>query len=200
MERLPFPADRFDAVTSQFGVEYGDTGVIADEVGRVVKPGAAVRFILHHRHGAIVEHNRARRAALSWALEDSGLLDRARKLAGARLAARLPTPAWFRSCIDDAARRFPGQSSGVEFARAVAQTLDLGAARPPRETLEVLAELGARAQAEIGRLIALETAACDERRCEQIGEQLAAAGLQPSTPRILYAAADPIAWVLDAAA
>ena len=198
MERLPHPAAHFGGITSQFGVEYGDTAAIAAELARVMKPNGALRFVLHHRDGAIVRHNRGRHAALGWALDESGLLERARQLAGARRAARLPTPAWFKTSIQDAARRFPGQSAGVEFATAVAQTLDFGANRPPVETLEILNELQARAEGEIGRLSALERAACDEERCGLIAEQLSAAGLKPSAPQPLLAGDDTIAWLLDA--
>ena len=200
MERLPFPPDHFDAVTSQFGVEYGDTAVIASETARVLKSGGALRFILHDQESAIVAHNRFRRTSLRWALLESGLLDRAKQLARARRAARLPTPAWFRASVEYAASRFPGQSAGVEFATAVVQTLDLGASRPPTETLEVLTELQARAEGEIGRLEALEAAACDGTKCELIGKQLAAAGLASGKPQILSTGGDRIGWLLDASA
>ena len=200
MERLPFPAGRFDAITSQFGIEYGDTTAIASEIGRVLKPGGFLRFVIHHDEGAIVAHNRSRRAALTWVLSESGLLDRARQLAKARQNARLPTPDSFRASIQEAARRFPGQTAGVELTSAVVQTLDLGAARPFGQTVEVLSELQSRAEGEVGRLLALEAAACDPARCEAIAEQLAEAGLKPSQPKVLAAGGDTIAWLLDASA
>ncbi|MDQ8756474.1 methyltransferase domain-containing protein [Sphingosinicella sp. LHD-64] len=200
MEKLPFRDRQFDALTSQFGIEYGDTAAIAREAVRVLKPGGRFRFVVHHADGPIVAHNRARREAIAWARDESGVLPRARQLARARLGARLPTPASFRVAVEDARARFPGQSAAAEFQAAILQTLDMGASRPPAETLEVLAEIERRAGEEIGRLDALAGAAQDEDGVRTIVGQLYAAGLDPDEATIVIDAGVPLAWRLDGTA
>jgi len=202
MERLPFADAAFDAVTSQFGIEYGDVARIAAEAARVLKVGGRLRAAVHHAAGAIVGHNLGRRDALGWAVGESGLLDRGRRLAAARAAAALPTPRSFRAAIEQARTSFPGQTAAAEFAAAVADTLDMGASRPPRETLEVLATLEARGRAEIARLDALAKAARDEEGIGRLADALGAAGLAVSPPRPLAespSGGGVIAWVVDAA-
>lgn len=197
MEHLPFGGARFDALTSQFGIEYGDIERIAGEAARVLKPGAALRFVVHRAEGPIVQHNAARRAALNWARNESGALDRARKLAEARRAARLPTPPSFRAAPDEALRRFGGQGAAAEFMAAILQTLDMGAAHPPAETLEVLAELERRSGEEIGRLDALAAAARDAAAIAALAATFREAGFAIADPEPVAAGGEAFAWRLD---
>ncbi len=197
MEQLPFGDRRFDALTSQFGIEYGDVARIAAEAARVLKPGAAFRFVVHRAEGPIVTHNLARREALRWARHESGALERARSLATARRATRLPTPPSFRAAPDEALRRFGGQSAAAEFMAAILQTLDMGAARPPAETLEVLAELERRADGEIGRLDALAAAACDAAAADNLAAMMRKAGFDARDPAQIGPAEEAFAWLLD---
>ena len=69
MEELPFEDASFEAMTSQFGFEYGDTARAASEIARVLKPGGRVGLMMHRGNGPIVAHNRTRRSQLEWALE-----------------------------------------------------------------------------------------------------------------------------------
>jgi ubiquinone/menaquinone biosynthesis C-methylase UbiE len=64
MESLPFEDGSFSAVVSQFGFEYSRTDASAREVARVLAPGAALSFLVHHSHSAIVAANRQRRGAV----------------------------------------------------------------------------------------------------------------------------------------
>lgn len=199
MERLPFEDGRFDALTSQFGLEYGDVPTIAREAARVLRPTGRFRFVIHHAAGPIVAHNGGRRAALAWARHDSGVLARAGQLARTRQMTRIPTPPSFRAAIEDARARFPDQSAAVEFCASVLQTLDMGAAHPPSETLEVLAELERRADGEIGRLDALAGAACDEAGIGEVVGHLRAAGLGAQDARPIKSGKTPFAWLIEGA-
>lgn len=64
MEALPFEANSFDAAVSLFGIEYGDIGAIAEELARVLKPGAHFGFLVHHCDSEILREGTARRRAL----------------------------------------------------------------------------------------------------------------------------------------
>ena len=182
IEALPFRDGFFDAVTSQFGYEYGETGPASREVARVLKPGGRLLFMLHRADGPIVAHNAPRREALLWAVRTSGWLDKARALVRSRTLGPLPTPPAFRGAVEEARRLFPTQPVAVEVLEAVRQTLELGRNAPPQEALEVLADLEAKADNEIARIESLQRAACDPARVETIVAELRASGLDIDTP------------------
>lgn len=58
-ERLPFEAESFSAVSGQYALEYTDTGQSLAQVLRVLKPGAAAQFVMHHADSRIVENAHA---------------------------------------------------------------------------------------------------------------------------------------------
>jgi len=58
MEALPFAADAFDHVVSQFGLEYADRAGALSECVRVAKPGARFAFVMHHADSVLVKVGR----------------------------------------------------------------------------------------------------------------------------------------------
>ncbi|MGL4540930.1 MAG: class I SAM-dependent methyltransferase, partial [Polymorphobacter sp.] len=74
---LPFADASFDAVSSQFGIEYCPPAALA-EAGRSLRPGGALGFVVHCRASQAVAHNRGRRAALV-GLRDAGIFAMARR-------------------------------------------------------------------------------------------------------------------------
>jgi ubiquinone/menaquinone biosynthesis C-methylase UbiE len=199
IEQLPFGDASFDAATSQFGLEYGDRGRAVAEAARVLRSGGTIRLVVHHQESGIVRHNRGRREALHWATRGSPMLDKARRLALARAAAPLPTPAAFREAVAEAQRAWPEQPVAAEIMAAIVQTLDMGRTRPPRETIEVLDSLAARAADEAGRIEALLAAACDEAEAAAIGGRLRDSGLEVDRLEALNEPSGaPLAWLIDA--
>lgn len=198
MEALPFPDAGFDQVTSQFGLEYGDTERTAREIARVVRKGGAIACIVHYAGGPIVAHNLARREGLEWAVAGSGLLPRARALAAVRRSADLPTPASFRSAVEDARARFPAQTVAAEFATAILHTLEWGRSAPPPHVIETLQILEDRARSELTRIAALAKAACDEQGMARIAAHLRDAGFAVDDPGGLCANGPEtvFAWLL----
>lgn len=199
MERLPFPDAGFAAVTSQFGIEYGDVPEIAREIARVLRPGGRLRAAIHHSDSPILAHNRSRRDALVWAAGTSRYLDRARSLAAARRLSPLPTPDSFREAPAEARARFPDQAVAEEFVTALLQTLEMGRQAPWQETMEVLARLEERAANELARIDSLERAVRDEEGIAGIAAELRAAGVETAPPALLREAGPvpPFAWLLD---
>ncbi len=55
LEALPFPDGAFDAVVSQYGVEYSDTSRSLAEAIRVLGPGGRLRFLVHASGGVPAE-------------------------------------------------------------------------------------------------------------------------------------------------
>src|SRR4051812_13812191 len=64
MEELPFTAQRFGAVVSQFGFEYSQRLPAAREIARVLRPGGAMSLLVHHAGSAVLASNRVRAAVL----------------------------------------------------------------------------------------------------------------------------------------
>ena len=58
IERLPWPVASFDAVVSQYGIEYSDLSLSLPELARVVAPGGRVRLVLHAAEGPVVQRSR----------------------------------------------------------------------------------------------------------------------------------------------
>jgi ubiquinone/menaquinone biosynthesis C-methylase UbiE len=58
-EKLPFEAESFSAVSGQYALEYTDTGQSLAQVLRVLKPGGAAQFVMHHADSLIVERAQA---------------------------------------------------------------------------------------------------------------------------------------------
>jgi len=106
MEALPFDDGCFDAAISLFGIEYSNIDQTARELTRVLKPGAAFSFLVHHHESEIVGEGGTRRRALRELL--SG------KVRAAFLAGGIPG-------IDQQIRRlkgeFPGDPSITHFSR-----------------------------------------------------------------------------------
>lgn len=53
---LPFESHSFDAVTGHYALEYMPLQASLAEISRVLKPGAAARFVLHHSESLIVKN------------------------------------------------------------------------------------------------------------------------------------------------
>ncbi|TAL03844.1 MAG: class I SAM-dependent methyltransferase, partial [Rhodospirillaceae bacterium] len=60
MEELPFEPNTFDAVFSQFGIEYSDMSKAASEVARVLKPRGQVVILALPATGEVVEQAKKR--------------------------------------------------------------------------------------------------------------------------------------------
>jgi SAM-dependent methyltransferase len=64
MESLPLPDGFFGAAVSQFGYEYGATEQAAQEVARVLSPGAPLSLLIHHPESPLVAGMRLHRRAI----------------------------------------------------------------------------------------------------------------------------------------
>lgn len=178
MEDLPFPDLSQDAVTSQFGFEYGDTARTAAEIARVLKPGGTIGLMMHRGDGPIVAHNRTRREQLEWALEDKAIVRRTREaIAGSSdLASAQP---YASAIAAEAHERFGESSSAWEIPEAIRRTLMMGARAGCQFVIDTLDAIEAQAGNEIGRIKALirASAVADDR--ETIIERFRAVGVGP---------------------
>ncbi len=177
MESLPFPDARFQAVTSQFGFEYGDVEATAVEIARVLRPGGRIGLLVHRGDGPILGHNLSRAQAISWALDEKSAIGRAR-------SALTMGPGGLQLALDaatDAARggerRFGQHSPGWEIPEAVRRTLIMGRQAGVPSMLATLSSIERHARNEIGRIDSLARACATADDRERLVAAFAAAGL-----------------------
>lgn len=77
IESLPWPAASFDAVVSQYGIEYSDLSRSIPELARVVAPTGTARLILHAAEGAVVQRSKRAIAEIDFLLHEVELADKA---------------------------------------------------------------------------------------------------------------------------
>lgn len=200
IEDLPFGECSFDAVVSQFGYEYADTGRGAGEIARVLGPGGKLSMIVHHRGGPIVCHNLARRDGIRWILKDRKLLDDAVRFASARQMLDLPVPPNFLRMLEEARALPAPQAVAAEIVQAVLQMLVARRASPPAEVVTGMRRIEAMALDESSRIDALEHAARSDDGINALADELRTAGLSVEAPGTVSESpgAHPFAWLINA--
>jgi len=178
MEETPFGNCSVDAVTSQFGIEYGDLGKIVTEISRILKPGGQICFIMHQKPGPIIAHNEPRLAGLQWALEEQKLPEKALNWVKQRALIGNAIPPLFRSCPELAAKKFGKGTAAHEFATAVLQSLMVGQRLPPAESLTMISELESLAKNEMGRIRSLINAGVDSQSFATFCDRLKESGYE----------------------
>lgn len=161
MESLPLPADKFDAVVSQFGFEYGNLAEAAAEVRRVLKPDGRIGLITHRIDGPILKHNLDRRAQIQWALDEHDLINVAKRSLLLRASGLQTIPAKISQAPAEGARLYGPRSAAWEIPEAIRQTLVMGMRDHPANVASLLDTIAERARNEIGRIASLE-AACQQ--------------------------------------
>jgi len=73
-EDLPFEDGSFDAVTSQYGVEYSDMATSLHEAMRVLKSGGRLRLAMHAAEGAVVRDTTRSLADADFLLDSARLI------------------------------------------------------------------------------------------------------------------------------
>ena len=199
IEKVPMPDSSFDAVTSQFGFEYGDVAAAAPELVRLLRSQGRFRLLVHHASGPIVKHNLGRAEGLKWASGASGSIDKARGLVSARAIANVPTPPFFRELVGEARSRFGPGSGAEEFSLGLLQTLESSRGAPPNAVLSAIGELQQLASDEVERIEALAKAAADPDRIKRIGNLLQESGasVEPVREVAEGSGTAPFAWLVD---
>lgn len=71
-EHLPFDADSFDVVVSQYGLEYADIGRALAEVARVLVSGGTLHWLAHSDTSEVVQQNREQALEVEYLLAPRG--------------------------------------------------------------------------------------------------------------------------------
>ncbi|OYY78827.1 MAG: hypothetical protein B7Y43_04570 [Sphingomonas sp. 28-62-20] len=183
-DALPFGDGCFDAVTSQFGIEYCPVGSIAEAV-RVAAAGAQLRFICHHADSRAVRHNRDRCAAMM-ALFEAGLFALAH-----RVAHGAPEDETTVATIDAACQAYRQQSIVEELPLALSQALR------SRQPIAMVDWITTKARREVARLQAMVQAALDVQDVERMVGDLTLLGADCAARLIMIDGDEPVAWLIS---
>ncbi len=80
MEQLGAEGGQFDAVISQYGVEYGNWESMIERLVSLLRPNGRIHFVCHAASSAILLAGQAEATHLDWVLAPMGLLDTARAM------------------------------------------------------------------------------------------------------------------------
>lgn len=214
LEATGLPAASFDAITGQFALEYAPLPAAAAEVRRLLKPGGAALFVLHHAASPAIAAARADLAHLEALTGELPLLQAARRFLERVRTTR--TAAELKAAVDEhgasaelaevtsigrrvreraaqesAAAWLAGIAAQVGFALQDVARLDHAAAAARLEALE--REMHAHRQRLVDILRCAQSAADITATCET----LARAGLEVHEPQTLTIRGnDLIGWVL----
>lgn len=76
-EQLPLAEGSFDAIVSQYGIEYSDMERSVPEAVRVLAPGGRLRFACHAAEGSVVAKTKQAIVDADFLLDEVGLIGRA---------------------------------------------------------------------------------------------------------------------------
>jgi len=182
MESMPFADSSFDAVVSQFGYEYSRTHKTANQLARVLAPGARFSFVVHHAASSVVAANRARLNAIL------GLQRRdmqAAFLAGNAFA--------LDAKLTSLRREHPGDT----LVRELARVLPLRARAGSREREAAWSALGVALSPELTILEALDSCCVAPEELEGWLGPLRQFCAVTSTSVLRKPDGSPIAWQID---
>lgn len=217
-EALPFADAAFDAVSSQYGIEYTDLQGALVEAARVLAPGGRIRLVLHAAEGQAVRRSISdisdcRRLALK-----SGLFEAAEKAIRAtwglgraqtaparpdRIRAKKAVGA-LKTRLEVARERSKGAANPAMYNNVISVLADTFNKRgdfPLKTLLDQIEAMRAEVLAHLGRLEALVAAAKNEADIFEITDSLSGLGFRNAN----YATVthgddnDLVGWAVSAA-
>lgn len=179
MEALPYPNRQFACITSQFGFEYGDTVKAAAEAARTLRDDGILAILTHRQDGPILAHNLKRRAQITWAIEEQGLPELAKRSLQLRSGGLAIVPQAISEAPAKGAAAHGPQSAAWEIAEAIRQSLAMGARDHPANVAQLIDTIVGRARNELGRIASLEAACATTADEEAFSNALGNAGFEP---------------------
>jgi SAM-dependent methyltransferase len=188
VEALPLPAGHFDAVISQYGIEYSDLSRSLPEAVRVLAPAGRIRFVVHAADGIVAAGARAVIADADLLLDEIDLTGCAARCFEDVIAVEREggdsgqadgSFAAFQAALERTARSIGGAHDKTMYRNSGAVLLDTFQRRGHFDIGQLLAkaeEVRQEITAHRGRLVALVEAALDARGAEALADRLGAAG------------------------
>jgi hypothetical protein len=166
---MPFEADSFDALTSQFGIEYAPLEAAISSAAAVLKTAGNLKFLMHHSDSEIVTPARLKIREMASLLHYGGLIHCLDAfLKGEQRIDELEAAG--KQHLDSGAGRSSKISGQIfEGVERVIQSLQQGDRGAAEELALVMAT---RLRADHDRLTQLTDAALTEQQMQQLSDQL----------------------------
>ena len=192
-EKLPLDDAGFDAITSQYGVEYSDMKKSVPEAVRVLAPGGRLRFAVHAAEGSVAADTRRAIADADFVTETANLfgiastcfaaildVERGRASGPFAQTAAQAKYAAFRDAMKAVAERAAGAADAAMLAAVHGSLTGLFQQRQGQEEAALQAKIdGLRVEVEAHRerQRALLAAALSADQMTALGKQLEGLGL-----------------------
>jgi len=170
---LPFESASFDAVTSQFGLEYAVLSKACISAARVLKPQGNIRLLMHHPDSEILRPVNANLAEMARLLSNNGVMAGIESYMAREIDLQ-QLEAIGKQYLDSDAAKTP-QLSGQIFA-GVNTLIDVLSVDEARAKL-LMATMKAKLLADQSRLQQLSCAALNEDRHREVQQALQSSGI-----------------------
>lgn len=215
-ERLPFPDESVDIVTSQYGLEYTDMPRVIKELARVQRSGCVFQFILHAAEGSIVHSADADLTGLDYLLDESRFFAAAdaffRAVGAAESGGAPPTRSQHERCMEakadfeDALKRTAGRAVGMHnpqsFNYVINTIMEMHKHRARYELDSMLGKIGAvrdAVRAHRARLRANVDCALSSEQLKDLASSLETVGMTVEHSEALMdeSGESMIGWVMS---
>lgn len=179
-EDLPFPADSFDVVVGQYGVEYTDLAHSLPELARVSGKACRLRFLTHAREGIVVGNARSQLAEIGL-LRNSDIFAAAQALAQAQgdsAPSREAIQVLWQRYQDSVRQVAQAAASSVEpvmftnTTQVLNHALSVQAQVGTQPIIDKIAEVSSSIQAHATRLQAMVEASIDEKNAHDLATRI----------------------------
>jgi len=181
---LPFDDSVFDAVTSQFGIEYAPANAAFGEAVRVLATGGELRLLMHHAASGIVEPAAIRQREMEALLADEGVLQILRALVKGQ-ATEADLEAAGQAFVASEVTPTPG--IGGQIFQGVNGVIEFLQNHDRRAGAELCETMLLRLTADSARLRQLQNAALTQQDFEETVTRLEAAGVSTAEAAALHA-------------
>ena len=196
---LPFQAETFDAVTSQFGIEYAPLAEAVTNASHALKRGGKLRLLMHHAEGAVVGPTKIKLSEMAELLQPGGVIERLSAYIESDDAIEELEAAGQRhlSAATNRTASVSGQIfAGVNRVIQSKQSADIDTARALATNMSV------RLRADHDRLSQLAAAALTQAQLDELTRMLAeqSINVEVAAPLTLHAGSGSealIGWHLD---
>ncbi len=204
---LPFEDTGFDAVISQFGIEYAGLDTAAAEAVRVLSPGGSLMFVVHATDGVAEQaareelklvpelgsedlHDSLRRALLA--------VDSLTRGHGTRPQADAAVESFIKrlEALDALLVQYPNQATILTLGRKLLKLFEAMERMPVEQILGYVEASERAVQAHLLRLEALSRAACDHKKIDSLCRRLDETGIDAEVAPILDGEGGKLAWCI----
>ncbi|MFK8020977.1 MAG: class I SAM-dependent methyltransferase [Pseudomonadales bacterium] len=170
---LPFPENSFDAVTSQFGLEYAPLKQACFAAVKVLKPGGKLQLLVHHANSDIVSPSVLTRSEIDLLLSPGGVVEAACAFTSGHIDLARLEKVGQDYLGSDAVRT---QSVSGQIFAGIDQVITLKESQA-EQAAQLAHAMKLRLAAESARLKQLQEAALGENEIQQLSTWLSDSGL-----------------------